>query len=150
MRGNLLHKGPMADNTTAVAYGAERNMWTTNTVTLTHNTVVTTMGRGTFISLRRLYAAGHAHGEPLCRQRRARERDCSALLVQQSNFMTGEGNVPGAATGNFWPIAAIQPQLVLGSPCRPASTPSDSPQPFRAARARRRGQRLIGALQSAP
>ncbi len=50
MRGNLLHKGPMADNTTAVAYGAERNMWTTNTVTLTHNTVVTTMGRGTFIS----------------------------------------------------------------------------------------------------
>ena len=74
MRGNLLHKGPKADNTTAVAYGAERNIWTTNTVTLIHNTLVHTMGRGTFVSFAGVHAAGDADREPLRRQRRAVER----------------------------------------------------------------------------
>ena len=148
MRGNLLHKGPMADNTTAVAYGAERNMWTTNTVTLTHNTVVTTMGRGTFISF-----AGYTQQATLTANLFAGNAALASgiaapTLVQQNNFMTGEGNVPGAATGQFWPIAAIQPQLVLSTVPDPQYT-SDSPQPFQL-RALASGQRLIGALQSAP
>ena len=148
MRGNLLHKGPMADNTTAVAYGAERNMWTTNTVTLIHNTVVTTMGRGTFISF-----AGYTQQATLTANLFAGNAALASgiaapTLVQQNNFMTGEGNVPSAATGSFWPIAAIQPQLVLATVPDPQYT-SDSPQPFQL-RALASGQRLIGALQSAP
>jgi hypothetical protein len=148
LRGNLLHKGPMADNTTAVAYGAERNMWTANTVTLTHNTVVTTLGRGTFISF-----AGYTQQATLTANLFAGNAALASgvaatVLVQQNNFMTGEGNVPGAATGNFWPIAAIQPQLVLSTVPDPQYT-MDAPQPFQL-RALTAGQRLVGALQSAP
>jgi hypothetical protein len=148
LRGNLLHKGPNADNATSVAYGAERNMWTPNTVTLIHNTVVTTMGRGTFISF-----AGYTQRATLTANIFAGNAALASgiaapVLVQQNNCMTGEGNVPGAATGNFWPIAAIQPQLMLSAVPDPQYT-MDAPQPLQL-RALTAGQRLIGALQSAP
>jgi len=149
MRGNLLHKGPRADNTTSVAYGAERNMWTTNTVTLIHNTVVTTMGRGTFISF-----AGYTQQATLTANLFAGNAALASgvaapVLIQQNNFMTGEGNVPGAATGNFWPIAAIQPQLRLATVPDPQYT-VDSPQPFQLRSFGATGPRLIGALQATP
>ena len=149
IRGNLLHKGPNADNTTSVAYGAERNMWTTNTVTLTHNTVVTTMGRGTFISF-----AGYTQQATLTANLFAGNAALASgiaapTLVQQNNFMTGEGNVPGAATGNFWPIAAIQPQLRLATVPDPQYT-TDSPQPLQLRSFATSGPRLIGALQATP
>ncbi len=148
MRGNLLHKGPKAENTTAVAYGAERNMWTTNTVTLIHNTLVHTMGRGTFVSF-----AGYTQQATLTANLFAGSAALSngiapALLAQQNNLMVGEGNVPGAASGDFWPIAAIQPQLALASPAD-ADYVADSPQPYRL-RSLAAGKRMIGALQSAP
>jgi hypothetical protein len=149
MRGNLLHKGPKADNTTSVAYGAERNMWTTNTVTLIHNTVVTTMGRGTFISF-----AGYTQQATLTANIFAGNAALASgiaapLLIQQNNFMTGEGSVPGAATGNFWPIAAIQPQLRLATVPDPQYA-VDSPQPFQLRTFAATGPRLIGALQATP
>jgi hypothetical protein len=146
MRGNLLHKGPKADNTTAVAYGAERNMWPTNTVTLIHNTLVNTMGRGTFVSftgytqqatlIANLFAGNAAPSSGIA----------PALLVQQNNLQAGEDNVPGAAIGDFRPIAAILPQLTLPLPADTAYT-ADSPQPYQL-RPLMAGQRLIGALQS--
>jgi hypothetical protein len=71
------------------------------------------------------------------------------VLIQQNNFMTGEGNVPGAATGNFWPIAAIQPQLRLATVPDPQYT-ADSPQPFQLRSFGATGPRLIGALQATP
>jgi hypothetical protein len=149
MRGNLLHKGPNADNTTAIAYGAERNVWSTNIVTLIHNTVVTTLGRGTFISF-----AGYTQQATLTANLFAGNAGLSSgigpsTLVQRNNLMTGEGNVPGAATGQFWPIAAIQPQLVLATAPDPDYA-TDSPQPFLLRSFPSSGQRLIGALQSAP
>jgi len=149
LRGNLLHKGPNADNTTAVAYGAERNMWTTNTVTLVHNTVVTTMGRGTFISF-----AGYTQQATLTANLFAGNAALASgisapTLVQQNNLMTGEGNVPGASAGQFWSIAAIQPQLVLATVPDPQYT-ADTPQPFTLRTIASTSQRLIGALQSAP
>jgi hypothetical protein len=132
-----------------VAYGAERNMWSTNTVTLTHNTVVTTMGRGTFISF-----AGYTQQATLTANLFAGNAALSSgiaapTLVLRNNFMTGEGNVPGTATGSFWPIAAIQPQLVLSAVPDPQYT-SDSPQPFQLRAIAATGSRLIGALQATP
>ena len=62
--------------------------------------------------------------------------------------MVGDGNVPGAASADFWPIAAIQPQLALASPAD-AGYVADSPQPYRL-RSLPAGKRMIGALQSAP
>jgi hypothetical protein len=148
MRGNLLHKGPKADNTTTVAYGAERNMWPTNTVTMIHNTVVTTQGRGTFVSF-----AGYTQQATLTANlfagNAALSRGITApVLKEQSNLLVGEANVPGAAEGQFWPIAAIQPQLGLALPVD-ADYTADAPQPYQL-RALTVGQRLIGALQSAP
>jgi hypothetical protein len=149
LRGNLLHKGPNADNTTSIAYGAERNIWSTNTVTLIHNTVVTTMGRGTFISF-----AGYTQQATLTANLFAGNAALASgiaapTLVQQNSLMTGEGNVPGAASGQFWPIAAIQPQLVLSAVPDPDYA-SDSPQPFKLRSLASTSQRHIGALQTAP
>jgi len=148
MRGNLLHKGPKADNTTAIAYGEERNMWPTNTVTMTHNTIVTTLGRGTFISF-----AGYTQQATLKANLFAGNAALAGgitapVLKEQSDLMVGEANVPGAADGQFWPLPSIQPQLVLPAPADPAYT-ADSPQPF-VLRALAATPRLIGALQSAP
>lgn len=148
MRGNLLHKGPKAENTTAVAYGAERNMWPTNTVTMTHNTIVTTQGRGTFLSF-----AGYTQTATLTANLFAGNATLSRgiaapTLKEQNNIMVGESNVPGAVDGQFWPLAAIQPQLMLAAPLDSGYT-ADTPQPF-ALRALAASPRIIGALQSAP
>ena len=149
MRGNLLHKGPRADNTTVVSYGAERNTWSSNTVTLIHNTIVTTMGRGTFVSF-----AGYTQQAALTANIFAGNAALTsgigaALLMQQNNLVTGDGNVPGAAAGQFWPMAAIQPQLALTATPDPQYA-SDSPQPFRLRPLDPAARRIIGALQSAP
>ena len=101
MRGNLLHKGPMADNTTAVAYGAERNMWTdqhrrADTQHRRHDD-----GPRYVHFLRRLYAAGHAHGEPLCRQRGARERDCGSDAGPAEQLHDRRRQCPRRGDGEF-------------------------------------------------
>src|SRR5262249_13210502 len=55
LRGNLLQKGPMADNSTSIAYNEEKGnggvFWPVNTVTLVHNTLVTTFGSGVFVDI---------------------------------------------------------------------------------------------------
>jgi len=148
MRGNLLHKGPRADNTTAVSFGAEKNTWTTNTVTMTHNTVVNTLGRGTFV-----YVAGYTQQATLTANLFAGSAALisgisGAGLVQSGNIMTAANNVPGADAGQFWAAPALLPQLVLGSMPDPQYT-FDSPQPFML-RALPASGRLTGALQLAP
>lgn len=148
MRGNLLHKGPRADNTTAVSFGAERNMYSVNTVTMTHNTVVTTLGRGNFVSV-----AGYTQQVALTANLFAGAATMisgagAGILTQSSNLLTAASNVPGADAGQFWPAAAFLPQLPLAT-VPDAQFAFDSPQPFRL-RALTAGTRLIGALQSAP
>ncbi len=49
MRGNFFHKGPNADNSTAVSYGAEGVTWSANTLEMVHNTVVMTRSGGAFV-----------------------------------------------------------------------------------------------------
>ena len=148
MRGNLLHKGPRADNTTAISYGAERNMWTVNTVTMMHNTVVTTLGRGNFVAV-----AGYTQQLALTANLFAGSATLvsgagGGVLVQSGNVLTAATNVPGGDSGQFWPVAALLPQLALATVPDPLYV-SDSPQPYRL-RALSIGTRLTGALQSAP
>ena len=50
LRGNLFHKGPNADNPTAISYGAEGVENTTNTFEMSHNTVVSTRSGGYFVA----------------------------------------------------------------------------------------------------
>ena len=148
MRGNLLHKGPLADNTTAIAFGAERNTWPANTVTMIHNTVVSTLGRGTFVSV-----AGYTQQATLTANLFAGNATLisgigSAALLQSGNVMTIAANVPGAETGQFWPASSVLSQLTLATMPDPQYA-HDSPQPFMLRTLPATG-RMTGALQSQP
>lgn len=153
LRGNLLQKGPDADNSIAIAYGAEGLVWTTNTLELVHNTVVMTRAGGTFLdaasgtqSLKltaNLFAGtngpGLIAGYPL------------ASVVQSGNVTSTASGIPGAddlASPNFWPTAGLLAQLGLAT-VPDANYTRDAPRPF-ASRAISGGTRLAGALQSAP
>jgi hypothetical protein len=152
LRGNLFQKGPRADNSISVAYGQEGLTWTTNTLTMVHNTLVSTRSGGTFINapsstqqvtLRGNIFAGTSTaligGYP------------SGSVIQQNNYTTTASNFVGAdsvTTPNFWPSSAIQAQLALTTPLDPDYV-SDTPSPL-ALRAIAGTTRIIGALQSQP
>jgi hypothetical protein len=148
MRGNLLQKGPNADNSTLVAYGFERNTWTTNTVTLVHNTLVTNYGSGTFVGV-----AGFTQQVTLTANlfagSAAMAIGAGGKLQEQNNLMTTAANVPGAPAGQFWPSAGILAQLDLTTVPDPQYV-SDSPQPFALRSLAGVSGRRIGALQSPP
>jgi hypothetical protein len=153
LRGNLFQKGPKADNSISVAFGQEGLTWSTNTLTMIHNTLVSTRSGGTFISapsstqqvtLRgNIFAAtgGTAliGGYPI------------SAVVQQSNFSTTASNFVGAdavAAPNFWPSSAIQSQLTLAGALDP-NYANDAPSPMKL-RTIAGTARMIGALQSQP
>ena len=151
LRGNLLHKGPKADNSTAIAFGAEGLTWTTNTLTMVHNTVVSTYPGGAFIS-----APSTTQQVTLTGNLFAGTNGPALLiggltgskLVQQSNLVTTASNVPGAVDGNFWPVSTLLPQLPLAQVLDPQYL-FDSPQPY-TLRPISGATALIGALQAQP
>jgi len=148
MRGNLLQKGPNADNSVLVAYGFERNPWTTNSVTLIHNTLVTNYGSGTFVGV-----AGFTQQVTLTANLFAGNATMASgaggKLQQQNNFSTTASNVPGASAGQFWPADGIVAQLDLAAMPDPQYA-NDSPQPFVLRSLASVSGRKIGALQSRP
>jgi hypothetical protein len=152
LRGNLLHKGPEADNSTAIAFGAEGLTWSTNTLTMIHNSVVSTYPGGAFISspssAQQIMLTGNlfagTNGPALVIGGLA-----SARIVQQNNLVTTASNVPGAAEANFWPVSTLLPQLQLSQIPDPQYV-YDSPTPFALRSVASSGPRLIGALQAQP
>ena len=154
LRGNLFQKGPQADNSIAIAYGAEGLVWTTNTLEMVHNTVVITRSGGSFLSAPsntqslRLTANLFAgtNGPALITGGFA-----SGSIVQSNNVTSSASNIPGAdniATPNFWPNATLAGQTTVpGVP--DANYTNDSPVPF-TLRPITVGTRRAGALQSAP
>jgi len=153
MRGNLLQKGPNAENPTVVSFNADEASsglkWPVNTVTMVHNTVVTNYGSGSF-----LYAPASTQAVTLTANLFAGNAGlliggfAASMISQQSNLMTTAANVPGAANAQFWPAASLLNQIKLTTVPDPQYV-SDSPQPMQL-RAISSGQRKIGALQSAP
>ena len=152
MRGNLLQKGPNADNSISVSYGAERNMWTANTVTLIHNTLATTRGAGTFISV-----AGYTQSLTLTANLFAGNSTLStgvsgAKLISQNNVSTAITNLSGAdniAAPNFWPVASVLPALQLSS-VPDVNYLYDAPQPYVLRSLSAITGRRVGALQAQP
>ncbi|WP_341892059.1 right-handed parallel beta-helix repeat-containing protein, partial [Variovorax sp. YR752] len=135
LRGNLFHKGPNADNSTAIAYGAEGLKWTTNTLQMVHNTVVITRSGGSFISApsgtqsvtltANLFAG--TNGPSLISGGFA-----SGNIASQGNVTSTATNFSGAdnvASPNFWPNATLQALIGLSS-VLDANYLNDSPQPF--------------------
>lgn len=149
VRGNLLHKGPNAENSILITHYA--NIWgaSYNSLTLEHNTVVSTYSGGSFININTGAAvtltanifAGTGNPSLLG----------GATANQTNNIVTTATQIPGASdvvAPNFWPAAALLPQLNLANGVVPGYT-SDSPRPY-AARVITGTARTIGALQSAP
>jgi hypothetical protein len=153
LRGNLFHKGPLAENPSAIAYGAEGFGYTTNTLELTHNTMAITRSGGAFLSIRAgtqsvVLKANLFAGTG--NQALVAGTYASGNAVQTGNVSGLASQIPGAALiagPNFWPDTALQSSLDLGS-VLDASYVRDAPRPFllRAIS----GARKAGALQSAP
>jgi hypothetical protein len=154
LRGNLVQKGPRADNSNGIAFGLEGLTQPVNRLALVHNTLVTTRSRGAFLSV----AAG-AQSVRLTANLLAGTGDQAlitsgfalASVVRSGNVDTLASNLPGAtnlAAPNFWPSAALQGQIGLAA-VADADYLSDAPQPFTLRRLAGPA-RLAGALQSAP
>lgn len=154
LRGNLFHKGPNANNSVAIAYGKEGLASGANSLEVVHNTVVMTRGGGSFLaaaaatpSVRltaNLFAGG---GNPVLLDGGV----SAAAVVMQDNVMLSSATLAGAdriAAPNFWPAAAVLPQVRLRHTADPGYL-QDSPHPL-ALRAIGGTVRVAGALQSKP
>jgi hypothetical protein len=154
LRGNLMHKGPLAENRTAVAFGAEGLQSGTNTLEASHNTIVLTRPNSTFFSAPaatesvrltanllastdndELIRGGFPSGQV---QQAGTVRAANTELVAPDNL----------AAPNFWPHAALLSRLgVAGIP--DPDYLSDAPEPFHL-RTLTGSSRLSGGLQSPP
>jgi hypothetical protein len=154
LRGNVYQKGPNADNSTAIVFGAEGFRWATNTLEMVHNTVVMTRSGGSFLS-----APGSTQLLKLTANLFAGTGSPSLItggfvsgnIVQANNFTSSASNIPGAdsiATPSFWPNASLLAQIGLSS-IPDATYTQDAPRPFEL-RAIGGGSRVIGALQAKP
>jgi hypothetical protein len=154
LRGNAFQKGPLAQNSNAISFGAEGLTWTVNTLALAHNTVVMTRSGGSFLwvpaaaqsltltanlfagtGTPTLVAGGYAIGG----------------AAQAANVSSTAAHVPGAdsiAAPAFWPDASLLSQAVIAGVPDPAYV-QDSPRPL-TVRAIAAGARMAGALQAAP
>ena len=154
LRGNAFQKGPMAQNPTAISFGAEGMTWPVNTLALSHNTIVMTRSGGNFLALPAstqsltltanllagtgtptLVSGGYAIGS----------------AVQSANVTSTALHVPGAdsiAAPAFWPDASLLGQAAVSGVPDPGYV-QDAPRPF-ALRAIAGNARIAGALQAAP
>ncbi|MBT9464338.1 right-handed parallel beta-helix repeat-containing protein [Hydrogenophaga sp.] len=151
LRGNLFHKGPLAQNPAAINYGGAL-MHSTNTLELTHNTMAITRSGGAFMNIRTA-----VHSIVLKGNIFAGTGNQTLMLgaatgnaVQTGNVTALASQIPGAtniASPNFWPNASLQALLALGS-VLDASYVRDAPRPLQLRAVS--GARKAGALQSAP
>jgi len=154
LRGNVYQKGPNADNSIAIAFGAEGFHWSNNTLEMVHNTVVMTRSGGSFLS-----APGSTQSLKLTANLFAGTGSpglitggfASGNIVQANNFTSSASNIPGAdsiASPSFWPNASLLAQIGLtGIP--DTTYTQDTPRPFEL-RNIGGSTRVIGALQAKP
>jgi len=155
LRGNLMQKGPNADNAYLVSYGLEGLSHPTRTLELVHNTLVSTRPNGGYLYV----ASGTASvkltanilagtGSPTLT---APDGFASGNVTQSQNVSGLASDIPGAsniASPNFWPTGNLATRLAL-SGVPDASYTTDAPKPF-VMRSIAGGGRVAGALQSAP
>ena len=154
LRGNLMQKGPLAANRTAIASGAEGLQAGTNTLLASHNTIVLTRPNSTFFSA----PAGTQSIQLTANLLASTNNDelirggFAPSQVQQTGTVLASNTEIAApdnlVTPNFWPHPNLLSRLGL-SGIPDATYANDSPEPFRL-RALTGSARLSGALQSAP
>jgi hypothetical protein len=154
LRGNLFHKGPNAENETAIAYGAEGLKWPENTFEMVHNTVVSTYRGGWF-----LFVAGGTASTRLTANWLASAGRTELLtggfersrIVQAHNVVSTAADLQGASrieSPRFWSDGALPKKMQLDTVADPTYR-HDAPLPFRR-RPLTGSVRIAGALQSAP
>ena len=154
LRGNLFHKGPNAENETAIAYGAEGLKWPTNTLEMVHNTVVSTYRGGWF-----LFVASGATSTSLTANWLASDGQTELVtggfarsrILQADNVASAADDLQGASridTPRFWPDGPLPKGLQLDTVADPTYR-EDAPRPFRR-RPITGSARMAGALQGAP
>ena len=154
LRGNVFQKGPLAQNSHLVAFAAEGVKWPTNTLTMVHNTLVSTRSGGVF-----LYAPATTQAVTLTANLFAGTNNPGLIdggflatqIIQQNNLTSTANHfaAPAIAAPDFWPDAALQSQTMLGN-VPDAGYAVDSPQPFVTRTVDPSRPRRIGALQSTP
>lgn len=153
LRGNLFHKGPNAENWTAISFGAEGFKWSVNTLEMVHNTVVMTRSGGFFLS-----APSATQSVRLTANLFAGTNNPGLItdgfsvgsVVQGDNVTSIASNFSGAdniASPNFWPNASLQTQITLSTVPDPNYL-SDSPSPLTLRTFASGAARRSGALQA--
>jgi hypothetical protein len=151
LRGNLFHKGPKAQNATAIAYGQEGLKGATHTLEMVHNTIVMTRGGGSYVAA----AAGTQRLELTANLFAGSGGPqligggiLSSAVIERNNLAAAASSFSGAdniSAPNFWPNAALQARAGLPSVLDPTYT-TDAPQPL-VLRALISSPRMTGALQ---
>ena len=154
LRGNLLQKGPLSENhTAAIAYGEEGLPWSTNTLTMVHNTVVMNSGSNF------LLVTTATQSVALTANLLAGADNPGLLtggftvgnVTQTSDITADAADLPGASSisqPDFWPDATLLARVQLSGVPDPSYV-TDEPAPF-VARTITGASRVAGALQSAP
>jgi hypothetical protein len=156
LRGNLLQKGPNADNSILVNYGSEGQLaGATHTLTMLHNTLVSTYPGGSFlnaapfvqsVTLGANIFAGTGSPAKFNSGIASKVAETHSLVTAAANFP----NATNTATPNFWPSAGALGSTLVSAIPDPSYT-MDAPRLF-VTRAvdTGAGTRRIGALQAAP
>lgn len=154
LRGNLVQKGPRADNANGIAFGLEGLTLPVNRLALVHNTLVTTRPRGAFLAVAPRAQSVHLTANLLAgtgNQALITGGFARARVEQRGNVFALASELPGAThlpAPNFWPQTALLGQIGLTG-VADAAYLSDAPRPF-ALRSLAGPTRLAGALQSPP
>ena len=149
LRGNLLHKGPHAENPALITHYA--NSWGDefNSLTLEHNTLVSTYPGGRFINLNT--GAAVTLNANIFAGTKSPVLVHGGVVTETNNVVTAASHFPGAANvaqPSFWPDAVLLPRIALKDASLAAYS-TEAPRPF-FTRAVKGPARQAGALQAAP
>jgi hypothetical protein len=150
VRGNLLHKGPNADNPVLISHLS--NIWGPehNALTLEHNTLVSTYRRGAYFLMVRSGAPVRLTANILAGTGKT-SLTMGTPASEQSNLMADArdfAKVDDIDRPDFWPAARLLPRTLLKR-ALVAEYVNDAPKPFELRPLGGRPLR-IGALQSPP
>jgi hypothetical protein len=150
VRGNLLHKGPSADNPVLVSHLS--NIWGPehNALTLEHNTLVSTYRRAAYFLMVRTGAPVQLTANILAGTGKT-SLTMGTPATERANLTVDARDFAGADEvdqPNFWPSSRVLRRLTLPAPAVPDYV-ADSPRPFELRPLAGPALR-IGALQSPP
>ena len=154
LRGNLLHKGPKADNSVLVAYGAEGlASGGMHTLTMVHNTLASTYSGGAFLRIAPGVASVRLTANLFAGNGAVKVRGVTRTQVSEtasvSCAVAGLMAPDNIAQPNFWPTTAAGgcagPLLGMPDPTYLA----DAPAPLALRSISSSNVRRAGALQSA-